>query len=144
MTNSNLSSKRYRETMNLFCTLRLRLRSTFFASRRNLVRSFCISRSLLARKRRAKSSALLRIQPYLFLLLVATLCLGNASSIPHQQKRNFCLPKVPFLLSKSQAWYVITRQRVWYRRRRMESPKVHFLRLDAIHGVAVILSSPLG
>ena len=35
-------------------------------------------------------------------------------------------------LFKPQAWYVITRQRVWYRRRRMESPKVHFLRLDSI------------
>ena len=35
-------------------------------------------------------------------------------------------------LFKPQAWYGITRQRVWYRRRRMESPKVHFLRLDSI------------
>ena len=35
-------------------------------------------------------------------------------------------------LFKPQAWYVITRQRVWYRRRRMASPKVHFLRLDSI------------
>ena len=35
-------------------------------------------------------------------------------------------------LFKPQAWYVITRQRVWHRRRRMESPKVHFLRLDSI------------
>lgn len=37
-----------------------------------------------------------------------------------------------FFLFKPQDWYVITRQRVWYRRRRMESPKVHFLRLDSI------------
>ena len=29
-------------------------------------------------------------------------------------------------LSKPQAWYAITRQRVWYRRRRMASPKVYF------------------
>ena len=35
-------------------------------------------------------------------------------------------------LFKPQAWYGITRQRVWYRRRRMASPKVHFLRLDSI------------
>ena len=35
-------------------------------------------------------------------------------------------------LSKPQAWYGITRKRVWYRRRRMASPKVHFLRLDSI------------
>ena len=31
-----------------------------------------------------------------------------------------------------QAWYGITRKRVWYRPRRMASPKVHFLRLDSI------------
>ena len=35
-------------------------------------------------------------------------------------------------LFKPQAWYGITRKRVWYRRRRMASPKVHFLRLDSI------------
>ena len=35
-------------------------------------------------------------------------------------------------LFKPQAWYVITRQRVGNRRRCMESPKVHFLRLDSI------------
>ena len=40
--------------------------------------------------------------------------------------------KVVVFLSKPQAWYGITRKRVWYRRRRMASPKVHFLRLDSI------------
>jgi len=29
-------------------------------------------------------------------------------------------------LFKPQAWYGITRKRVWYRRRRMASPKVRF------------------
>lgn len=41
------------------------------------------------------------------------------------------LPKISFL-SKPQAWHEITLQRVWNRRRRMASPKVHFPRLDSI------------
>ena len=56
----------------------------------------------------------------------------------HQQKRNFCLPKVPFLLSKPKAWYGITLWRVWNCRRRMASPMVHFLRLDSIQRFALI------
>ena len=43
-----------------------------------------------------------------------------------------------FFLSKPQAWYGITRQRVWNRRRRMASPKVHFLRLDYIRDFVAI------
>ena len=39
---------------------------------------------------------------------------GFNSRLPHQQKRNFCLPKVPFLLSKPQAWYGINAPRVLY------------------------------
>ena len=61
----------------------------------------------------------------------------RALAVPHslrKQKRNFCLPKVPFLLSKPQAWYGISRQAVF----------LVPLRLDAIHGVAVIPSSPWG
>ena len=50
---------------------------------------------------------------------------------PSQKIDKFRQKLVDFLF-KPQAWYVITRQRVWYRRRRMESPKVHFLRLDSI------------
>ena len=41
-------------------------------------------------------------------------------------------------LSKPQAWYGITRQRVWNRRRRMASPKVHSLRLDSIRDFVAI------
>ena len=48
---------------------------------------------------------------------------------PSQKIDKFRL--VDFLF-KPQAWYGITRKRVWYRRRRMASPKVHFLRLDSI------------
>ena len=43
-----------------------------------------------------------------------------------------------FCLSKPQAWYGITRQRVWNRRRCMASPKVYFLRLDSIHPFEMI------
>ena len=48
------------------------------------------------------------------------------------QPKNSTSFDLSIFLFKPQAWYVITRQRVWYRRRRMESPKVHFLRLDSI------------
>ena len=56
---------------------------------------------------------------------------SNLSS-PAKKKRTFVYQKFFFCLSKPQAWYVITRQRVGNRRRCMESPKVHFLRLDSI------------
>ena len=43
-----------------------------------------------------------------------------------------------FFLSKPQAWYGITRQRAWNRRRRMASSKMHFLRLDSIRDCVAI------
>ena len=66
----------------------------------------------------------------------------HTSSSPYQnnEKYLFCplcqkirqVPTCRIFLFKPQAWYGITRKRVWYRRRRMASPKVHFLRLDSI------------
>ena len=47
-------------------------------------------------------------------------------------KKNSTSFDLSIFLFKPQAWYGITRKRVWYRRRRMASPKVHFLRLDSI------------
>ena len=48
-----------------------------------------------------------------------------------QPKKSTSFLLVDFLF-KPQAWYGITLQRVWCRRRRMASPKAHFLRLDSI------------
>ena len=42
------------------------------------------------------------------------------------QKNDKFRQKFVVFLSKPQGWYVITRQRVWHRQRRMELPKVHF------------------
>ena len=47
------------------------------------------------------------------------LCFVKPSAVqlschPHQQKRNFGLPKGPFLLSKPQAWYGINAPRALY------------------------------
>jgi len=53
----------------------------------------------------------------------------------NQRKPNLRV-RLSLVLSKPQAWYGITRQRVWNRRRRMASPKVHFCGLipyDAPH-----------
>ena len=36
------------------------------------------------------------------------------SSWARQQKRNFCLSRVPFLLSKPQAWYIIRRKSAYH------------------------------
>ena len=59
-----------------------------------------------------------------------SLSVGSIPIAPAKKKStSFALS---IFLFKPQAWYGITRQRVWYRRRRMASPKVHFLRLDSI------------
>ena len=64
----------------------------------------------------------------------------GSSLYKNSPKYLFCPPftknstsfDLSIFLFKPQAWYVITRQRVWYCQRRMASPKVHFLRLDSI------------
>ena len=61
--------------------------------------------------------------------LLSTTSLVRIQHPPPKKSTSFDLS---IFLFKPQAWYVITRQRVWYRRRRMESSKVHFLRLDSI------------
>ena len=57
---------------------------------------------------------------------------GRGFESHHPPQKNRQVSTCRFFLFKPQAWYVITRHRVWYRRRRMESPKVHFPRLDSI------------
>ena len=70
------------------------------------------------------------------------------SLLLRQQKRNFCLPKVPFLLSKPQAWYGINAPRVVWNPDEVahgiarSAYRIKLLRLDAIHGVAVIPFTP--
>ena len=58
-----------------------------------------------------------------------SLSVGSIPIAPARKNDKF---RLVVFLSKPQAWYGITRKRVWYRRRRMASPKVHFLRLDSI------------
>ena len=74
---------------------------------------------------------------------------SNLSS-PAKKNDKFRQEFVVFL-SKPQAWYGITRKRVWDRRRRMASPKVYFLRLysipsatDSIQCFALIPYTPFG